>query len=90
MEQRLGIAINPDILVLLFRAGAVISGRTFSIRLVEDGIPDDYNLVDCGYNRREGQFFFIFAQENSGPGPIVWKAPIFEREKSHETNPQRP
>ena len=56
----------------------------FAARLVQDGVPQGHELVDCGYNRQEGQFFFIFApQQDREPGPVVWQAPVYEKEQGH-------
>jgi len=36
MAERIGIAINPDVLALLFRAGAVVTGNHgFAVQLME-------------------------------------------------------
>ena len=68
MAERIGIKVAPDVLEMLFRIGALISGSYgFAARLVQDGVPQGHELVDCGYNRQEGQFFFIFAPQ-AGPG----------------------
>ena len=57
MAERLGIAVNPDILALLIRVGAVVRGNHgFQARLVEDALPEDYRLQDCGYYRDCGRF----------------------------------
>jgi hypothetical protein len=85
MAERIGIMIPPDVLGMLFRIGAVVTGEYgFAARLVQDGVPHGHELVDCGYNRQEGQFFFIFApQEDREPGPVVWQAPVYEKEQGH-------
>lgn len=82
MAERLGLALNPDILALLFRAGAVIRGKHgFAARLVEDALPEDYRLLDCGYNPDCGRFWLIFAHKNDPvPGPIRWLGPVYEKE----------
>ena len=82
MAERIGIKVAPDVLGLLFQVGAVITGNHgFAARLTENGIPEGHELVDCGFNRREGQFFFIFGDKGDpAPGPVVWKAPVYEKE----------
>lgn len=82
MAERLGIKVAPDVFGMLFRVGAVVTGNQgFAARLVENGVPEGHELVDFGFNRREGQFFFVFAPENEpAPGPVVWKAPVYEKE----------
>jgi hypothetical protein len=81
MAARIGIKIPPDTLAMLFRVGAVINTvHGFAARLVEHGVPQGHALVDCGYNRKEGQFFFVFApREDREPGPVVWQAPVYEK-----------
>jgi len=88
MADRIGIKVAPDVLGMLFRIGALISGSYgFAARLVQDGVPHGHELVDCGYNRQEGQFFFIFAPEQDRePGPVVWQAPVYEKEQGHGTD----
>ena len=85
MADRIGIMIPPDVLGMLFRIGAVVTGEhRFAARLVQDGVPQGHELVDCGYNRKEGQFFFIFApKQDREPGPVVWQAPVYEKEQGH-------
>ena len=82
MAERIGIKVAPDVLEMLFRIGAVVTGDYgFAARLAEKGVPQGHELVDCGYNRKEGQFFFIFApQEDREPGPVVWQPPVYEKE----------
>jgi len=88
MAERIGIKVAPDVLEMLFRVGAVInSSHGFAARLVQDGVPHGHELVDCGYNRQEGQFFFIFApKQDREPGPVVWQAPVYEKEQGHGTD----
>jgi hypothetical protein len=92
MAERIGIAINPDVLALLFRAGAVVTGNHgFAVRLVEDALPEDYRLMDCGYHRDCGRFWLIFAQKGDPvPGPITWLSPVYEKEEGHGTDPEGP
>jgi hypothetical protein len=75
---------------MLFRVGATVSGNHgFKARLVEDGIPDGHKLVKWGYDRDKGQFFFIFAPKLDGiPGPVIWQAPVYEKEEGDGTSPQ--
>ena len=82
MAERIGVAINPDILVLLFRVGAVVTGRHgFAVRLAEEGLPEDYVLLDCDYHKRLGQFRLVFAQKGDPvPGEIRWLNPVYEKE----------
>jgi len=89
MAERLGIAINPHILALLFRAGAVIHGNHgFAVRLMEDGLPEDYILLDCDYNSNCGQFWMVFCRKDDPvPGTINWLNPVYEKEERDETNP---
>jgi hypothetical protein len=82
MADRIGIEIAPDVLEMLLRVGATITGNHgFKARLVENGVPEDFDLVEHGYNREKGQFFFIFAPKAGPAGPINWQAPVYEREK---------
>jgi hypothetical protein len=92
MAERLGIAINPHILALLFRVGAVIHGNHgFAVRLTEDGLPEDYILLDCDYNRNCGQFWMVFCQKGDPvPGEIYWLTPAYEKEGEDEPNPEEP
>jgi len=92
MAERIGIAINPPILALLFRAGAVVTGNHgFAIRLAEDALPEDYLLLDCDYNRRLGQFWLVFAQKGDPiPGEIRWLSPVYEKEEGHGSDPEGP
>ena len=85
MADRIGIMIPPDVLGMLFRIGAVVTGEHgFAARLAENGVPQGHELVDCGYNRKVGQFFFIFGpHENREPGVVVWQAPVYEKERGH-------
>ena len=81
MADRVGIEIAPDVLEMLLRMGTTISGRHgFKARLVENGVPEDFDLVEHGYNHEKGQFFFIFAPKTGASGPINWQAPVYERE----------
>jgi len=88
MAERLGIAINPDVLALLFRTGAVITGKHgFTARLIEGALPNNYNLLDCGYDKELGQFWLVFGPEGDiKPGEIRWISPIYEREGQHGAN----
>jgi len=88
MAKRIGITIPPDVLGMLFRVGAVVTGEHgFAARLAENGVPQGHELVDCGYNRKEGQFFLIFApKQDREPGPLVWQAPVYEKEQGHGTD----
>ena len=81
MADRIGIEVAPDVLEMLLRVGTTISGHHgFKARLVEHGIPDDFQMVNHGYDREKGQFFFIFAPKEGPAGPINWQAPVFEKE----------
>jgi hypothetical protein len=92
MAERLGIAINPDILALLFRVGAMVIGNHgFAARLVEEALPEDYRLQDCGYYRECGRFWLIFAHKDDPvPGPVRWLNPVYEKEEGHAIDSQRP
>lgn len=92
MTERLGVAINPQILALLVRVGARITGNHgFAVRLVEDGLPEGYVLEDCDYNRNLGQFWLVFGpKDDPRPGPIRWLTPVYEREGNDGTDPQGP
>lgn len=82
MADRIGIEIAPDVLEMLLRVGTTIIGKHgFKARLVENGVPEDFDLVEHGYNQEKGQFFFIFAPKAGPAGPINWQAPVYEREK---------
>ncbi|MBW1990790.1 MAG: hypothetical protein JRI59_01400 [Deltaproteobacteria bacterium] len=91
MAERIGIAINPHILALLFRVDAVVTGNYgFKVRLMEGGLSGDYSLLDCGYNRKCGQFWLIFAhKDDPAPGEVRWLSPVYEKEEGHETDPER-
>ena len=82
MAERIGVAINPDVLALLFRADAVVTGsHGFAVRLAEEGLPEDYVLLDCDYHKRLGQFRLVFAQKDDPfPGEIRWLNPVYEKE----------
>ena len=90
MAERIGIAINPHVLALLFRAGAVVTGNHgFAVRLAEEGLPEDYVLLDCDYHRRLGQFRMVFAHKGDPvPGAIRWLSPVYEKEEGHGTDPE--
>jgi hypothetical protein len=92
MAERIGIAINPDVLALLFRAGAVVTGNHgLAVRLVEEGLPEDYVLLDCDYHRRLGQFRLVFTQKGDPvPGEIRWLSPVYKKEEGHGTDPEGP
>lgn len=91
MAERIGIAINPDVLALLFRVGAVVTGHGFAVRLMEEGLPEDYVLLDCDYHRKLGQFRMVFAQKGDRvPGEIRWLSPVYEKEEGHGTDPEGP
>jgi hypothetical protein len=88
MADRIGIQVAPDVLEMLFRVGATVSGaHGFKACLTENGVPDDHKLVRWGYDRDQGQFFFIFAPKLGGEaGPVVWQAPIYEKEDGDGAN----
>ena len=87
MADRIGIEVAPDVLEMLLRVGAMICGHHgFKARLVEKGIPDDFEMVKHGYDRGKGQFFFIFAPKEGPAGPINWQAPVYEREAGDGAN----
>lgn len=90
MAERIGIAINPHVLALLFRAGAVVTGNHgLAVRLVEDALPEGYLLLDCDYHRRLGQFRLVFAQKGDPvPGAIRWLSPVYEKEERHGRDSQ--
>lgn len=92
MAERIGVAINPHILAMLFRVEARITGKNgFAVRLAEDCLPEDYQLMDCDYNRNLGQFWMVFARRGDPvPGPVRWLSPVFEKEEQNETDPERP
>lgn len=81
MADRIGIQMGPEVFEMLFRAGAEINTKEgLKILLAENGVPRDLVMQDCGFNNREGQFFFIFAEKgDKTPGPIHWRAPVYER-----------
>jgi hypothetical protein len=92
MTERIGIAINPHVLALLFQAGAVVTGdHGFAVRLVEEALSKDYRMMDCGYHRDCGRFWLIFAHKDDPvPGEIKWLVPVYEKEEGHGTDPERP
>lgn len=82
MADQIGIKVNPDVFGMLFHIGAKIAseGEDLTIRLVENGIPKEMIMVDFGFNRKEGQFFFVFREQgDQAPGPISWRAPVYEK-----------
>jgi hypothetical protein len=88
VADRIGIEVAPDVLEMLFRVGATVSGRHgFKAHLAENGIPEDFKMAKCGYDREKGLFYFIFApKEGPATGPIVYQAPVYEREAGDAIN----
>jgi hypothetical protein len=81
MADRIEVEIAPDVLEILLRVGTTISGKHgFKAQLVENGVPEDFELVEHGYNREKGRFFFIFAPKAGPAGPLNWQAPVYLRE----------
>ena len=88
MADRIGIEIAPEVLEMLLRAGTTISGHHgFKARLVENGVPDDFEMVQQGYDREKGRLYFIFAPKEGPAGLIKWQAPVFEKEPGDGANP---
>jgi hypothetical protein len=91
MGMKVGVKISPQVLEMLVRSGARITGdQGFAAQLTENGIPENYQLINRGFDRETGQFFLIFGEDGKrGPGPVEWQAPVYEREKEagDETNP---
>ncbi len=89
MAERIGIQVGPDVFEMLFRMGAKITGdgEDISICLIENGVPKNLVMTDYGFNRREGQFFFVFGEKgDQSPGSINWRAPVYEKEVGHEAD----
>lgn len=88
MEQqaKIGIQISPDILAMIFRAGATITTKNgYVIHLAEGGVPADYRLQKYGIDPETKQAIFVFGPP--GPrvqGPVKWQAPVYEREKQEQ------
>jgi hypothetical protein len=82
MAGQIGVKVNPDVFGMLFRVGAKITGQEgFAARLTEKGIPGNMLLVDFGFIRKEGQFFFVFREKgDQNPGAVQWQAPVYEKE----------
>jgi hypothetical protein len=86
MTTKLGVKISPRVLELLVRVGARVTGsHDFAARLTENGIPENYHLVNSGVDRETGDFFLVFAEHHKKtPGPVAWQAPVYEKEDDHE------
>ncbi len=82
--DRIGIQISPDILAMIFRAGAVIQTRNgYEIELAEGGIPDDYRLQKYGIDPETKQGIFVFGLPGS-TGPVKWQSPVYQKTKKEE------
>ena len=80
------IQVAPDILAMIFRAGAIIhTNNGFHIHLKEGGVPQDYFLHKYGVDRETKQFRFIFAPRGrSATGQTIRVSPVYEKEDDHE------
>ncbi len=84
--MKVGVKVNPHILAHLFRAGVVISGDAFRIRLVENAIPQDLELIHAGQAPETKEFYFVFGMKGERvSGPVSWQTPIYEKERDHGT-----
>ncbi len=85
VQPRIGIQISPDILAMIFRAGAVIKTKNgYEIELAEGGIPDDYLLQKYGIDPETKQGIFIFGPRGS-TGPVKWQSPVYQKTKKEES-----
>jgi len=86
MTQKIGVKFSPQLLSDLVRVGARITGNNgLAAWLTENGIPEEFKLLNSGVDRETGEFYLVFTEGGvKAPGPIEWQAPVYEKEEGHE------
>jgi hypothetical protein len=83
LRPTIEIQVPPDIMTMLFRAGATIHTKNgFVIHLKEGGVPKDYYLRRFGVSRETRQFVLQFSPRGQvAQGEIIRVAPVYEKEE---------
>jgi hypothetical protein len=83
MTIKLGVRFSPRVLEMLMRVGTRITGEHgFAVRLTEDGIPENFKLLNSGADPETGEFFLVFSEGGQkSPDPVQWQSPIYEKVK---------
>ena len=83
MSKKLGVKFSPHLLAELMRIGARITGKHgFAAQLIDQGIPENYQMINSGMDGETGEFFLVFSEHGKKvQGPVQWQAPVYEKEK---------
>jgi methyl coenzyme M reductase gamma subunit len=89
MAVKLGVRIFPHLIAELVRIGAKVTGEHgLAARLTENGIPENFKLLNSGMDRETGEFFLVFSEGGQkSPDPVQWQAPVYEKEKEASDGP---